>query len=52
MKCGSADSADGAMSVCGWADHGSMALSLFPGLDVGDSAEVLRGLRTAIEHRS
>ncbi|MBB5869812.1 hypothetical protein F4553_003191 [Allocatelliglobosispora scoriae] len=52
VKCGSADSADGAMSVCGWADHGSLALSLFPGRDVDDSAAVLRDLRTAIEHRS
>ena len=52
MKCGSADSADGAMSVCGWADHGSLALSLFPGRAVDDSARVLRDLRKAVEHRS
>jgi hypothetical protein len=49
---GSADSADGAMSVCGWADHGSLALSLFPGRDVDNSAKVLRDLRTAMEHRT
>jgi hypothetical protein len=51
MKCGSADSADGAMSVCGWADHGSLVLALFPGRNLDESAKVLRDLRGAVQHR-
>lgn len=52
MKCGSADSADGKMSVCGWADHGSLVLGLFPDRNEPDSAKALRDLRGAIQHRT
>jgi hypothetical protein len=51
MKCGvSAGPVIGdssAMSVCGWADHGSIALALFPGRTPSDAAVLTRQLRTA-----
>lgn len=51
MKCGStkADGAD--MPVCGWADHGSLALALFPGRTVDDSAKLLIEIRSAAQTR-
>lgn len=51
MKCGStkADGAD--MPVCGWADHGSLALAMFPGRTVDDSAKLLVDIRTAAQKR-
>src|SRR3954452_11839261 len=30
MRCGTTATSDGAMPVCGWADHGSLALAMFP----------------------
>ncbi len=51
MKCGTTE-ADGAeMPVCGWADHGSLALAMFPGRTVDDSARLLRDIRTASQTR-
>lgn len=51
MKCGStkADGAD--MPVCGWADHGSLALAMFPGRSVEDSAKLLGDIRAASQTR-
>jgi hypothetical protein len=51
MKCGStkADGAD--MPVCGWADHGSLALAMFPGRTVDDSAKLLGDIRAAVQTR-
>lgn len=51
MKCGTtkADGAD--MPVCGWADHGSLALAMFPGRTVGDSAKLLSDIRSAAQTR-
>ncbi len=48
MKCGLTDAqSDSAMAVCGWADHGSIALALFPALTVADAAPLMRDLRSA-----
>jgi hypothetical protein len=51
MKCGTtkADGAD--MPVCGWADHGSLALAMFPGRTVDDSAKLLGEIRAAAQTR-
>lgn len=52
MRCGTVTSADaGPMTVCGWADYGSLALAMFPERDVDESARLMRDLRTAIQHR-
>ena len=52
MKCGTtkADGAD--MPVCGWADHGSLALAMFPGRSVEESAKLLVTIRSAAQKRN
>jgi hypothetical protein len=50
MKCGTSNGDGGAMSVCGWADRGSLAVALFPGRTVDEAAQLLRDLRAGIEH--
>lgn len=51
MKCGRTATPDGAMGVCGWADHGSIAVGLFPGRGPDESAPVLRRIRDATQQR-
>jgi hypothetical protein len=51
MKCGDATSSDGAMAVCGWADHGSLALAMFPNRTVADSAPLMGRIRDGIQKR-
>lgn len=51
MKCGTSSSPDGDMPVCGWADHGSVAIAMFPGRTVDDSAALLRDIREGIQKR-
>jgi hypothetical protein len=51
MKCGSTKSDDGDMAVCGWADHGSLALAMFPNRAVDESAGLLRDIRSAAQTR-
>jgi hypothetical protein len=52
MKCGTSTGDGGDMSVCGWADHGSIALALFPGRSLDEAAVLLRQMRDGIQHRS
>lgn len=51
LKCGSnpADEAD--LTVCGWADHGSVVLAMFPGRPMDESAALLREIRSTIQTR-
>lgn len=51
MKCVTADSAEGDMTLCGWADHGSIVLALFPGHDADEAAVLLRDIRAAVQSR-
>jgi len=51
MKCGTVKVPEGAMSVCGWADHGSVAVAMFPDRAIDDSASLMRELRDQIEKR-
>jgi hypothetical protein len=51
MKCGSTQMDDAPMAICGWADHGSIAIALFPGRSTSDAASLLRSLRSAAEKR-
>jgi hypothetical protein len=51
MKCGSADSPEAAMAVCGWADHGSVAFALFPDRTIEEAAPLLQALRPTLQTR-
>jgi hypothetical protein len=52
MKCGTTKSDDGDLAVCGWADHGSVALAMFPGHSAKESAALLLQIRDAAQKRS
>jgi hypothetical protein len=51
MKCGTTQMDDAQMAICGWADHGSIAVALFPGRSTSDAANLMRTLRSAAEKR-
>lgn len=51
MKCGTTVTDDGKMSVCGWADHGSLALAMFPNRAENEAAKLLVQIRDASEKR-
>lgn len=51
-KCGTTKTESGNATVCGWADHGSLALALFTNRTAPDSAMLLRQIRTATLTRS
>lgn len=51
MKCGAVDAEGARMAVCGWADHGSIAVALFPERQPAESAELLRRMRDAAQQR-
>lgn len=52
MKCGTVTVPEGEMSACGWADHGSVAVAMFPERNVEQSAVLMRQLRGATQTRS
>ena len=56
LRCGSTATDDPAgaqrMTVCGWADHGSLAVAMFTGREPGPAAAVLRAMRPALERRT
>jgi hypothetical protein len=52
MKCGTATSPDGDIAVCGWADHGSLALAMFPNRTAAESAPLLRAIRDTAQTRN
>jgi hypothetical protein len=52
MKCGTTTSPDGDIAVCGWADHGSMALVMFPNRTAAQSASLTRDIRAAVQTRN
>ncbi|MEV0003229.1 hypothetical protein AB0H28_13205 [Micromonospora sp. NPDC050980] len=51
MKCGTTSGDGGDFTVCGWADHGSVAMGMFPGRPVADAATLFRRLREGIQSR-
>jgi hypothetical protein len=51
MKCGNTVSDGKEMAVCGWADHGSLALAMFPGRAESEAAPLMRQIREAIQTR-
>ncbi len=52
MKCGTTKSDDGDLTVCGWADHGSLALGMFPNRTVPEAAALLREIRSTAQTRN
>jgi hypothetical protein len=52
MKCGTTKTDDGPMAVCGWADHGSLALAMFPNRTEDDSAKLMKQIRDAAQTRN
>jgi hypothetical protein len=51
MKCGTTSSEDGELPVCGWADHGSLALVMFPSRTAAEAPALTREIRDAIQSR-
>ncbi|WP_422773677.1 hypothetical protein ACN28C_12720 [Plantactinospora sp. WMMC1484] len=52
VKCGTAPVQGGEHLVfCGWADHGSIMMGMFPARSVDESATLLRDIRSAILSR-
>jgi len=51
MRCGTTATPDGDMAVCGWADHGCVAVALFPSRGVDEAAKLIGQMRPAIQHR-
>lgn len=51
MKCGTTQMDSAQLAICGWADHGSIAVALFPGRSTSDAAGLMRTLRSAAEKR-
>jgi len=51
MRCGTTRTDDGAMPVCGWADHGSVALAMFPRRSEAEAAGILREIRQRAQTR-
>ncbi|XVU26903.1 hypothetical protein ACQPZJ_07620 [Actinoplanes sp. CA-054009] len=51
MKCGSTKTDDGELTVCGWADHGSLAMAMFPSRTESEAAPLLREIRSTVQKR-
>ncbi|MEU4563760.1 hypothetical protein AB0F72_35740 [Actinoplanes sp. NPDC023936] len=51
MKCGTTTSDGTNLAVCGWADHGSLAVAMFLDRPESDAATLMRQIRTATQTR-
>jgi hypothetical protein len=51
MRCGNTSSGGSALTVCGWADGGSLAIGIFINRSLSESATVFRQIRGEILHR-
>ncbi|MGK5742320.1 hypothetical protein [Micromonospora sp. URMC 103] len=51
MKCGTTSGDGGDFAVCGWADHGSVVLGMFPGRTVDAAGTLFRDIRAGIQTR-
>lgn len=52
MRCGVTPTDSAPLTVCGWADHGSVAVALFPQRTVAEAGKLLGQMRTAMELRN
>jgi len=51
MKCGTTKTDSGPLTVCGWSDHGSLALAMFNNRTESEAATVMQQIRKATETR-
>ena len=51
MQCGTTKTDGGNIPVCGWADHGALAVAMFPNRAEPESAKLLLQLRDAAQSR-
>ncbi|MEU4716295.1 hypothetical protein AB0F73_21960 [Micromonospora purpureochromogenes] len=51
MKCGTTSGDGGDFAICGWADHGSAAMAMFPSRSVDDAAGLFRQIREGVQTR-
>jgi hypothetical protein len=51
LKCGTTNTGGAPMAVCGWADHGCVAIALFPGRTIEESASLMLELRGNAQRR-
>jgi hypothetical protein len=51
MKCGTTKTDSGPLTVCGWSDHGALALAMFNNRTESEAATVMRQIRDAAETR-
>ncbi|MGC4814965.1 hypothetical protein ACLQ29_31005 [Micromonospora sp. DT228] len=51
LKCGSTSGEGGDFAVCGWADHGSVVMAMFPARSVTDAGTLLHDLRKDMQTR-
>ncbi|MET8234716.1 hypothetical protein ABZS77_28970 [Micromonospora sp. NPDC005298] len=51
LKCGNTSGEGGDFAVCGWADHGSVVMAMFPGRSVADAGTLMRDLRDGMQAR-
>ncbi|MEV4625157.1 hypothetical protein AB0J90_02540 [Micromonospora sp. NPDC049523] len=51
LKCGTSHQGD-ALTVCGWADHGSVALAMFPGRTADEAAPLMLQIRSGVQTRN
>ena len=51
MKCGKTSGDGGDFAICGWADHGSVAMGMFANRPVDESASLFRQLRDVVQTR-
>ncbi|SCE75272.1 hypothetical protein GA0070216_101750 [Micromonospora matsumotoense] len=51
MKCGKTIGDGGDFAICGWADHGSVAMGMFANRPVDESAGLFRQLRDVVQTR-
>ena len=51
MKCGTTSGDGGDFAICGWADHGSAAMAMFPNRSVDDAAGLFRQIREGVQTR-
>ncbi|MGN9775230.1 hypothetical protein ACTMS0_05570 [Micromonospora sp. H33] len=51
LKCGTTSGEGGDFAVCGWADHGSVVMAMFPDRSVDEAGTLLRNMREDMQTR-
>ncbi|RKR87774.1 hypothetical protein BDK92_2066 [Micromonospora pisi] len=51
LKCGTSGQGD-TLTVCGWADHGSVGMAMFPGREVDEAAPLMLSIRNGVQTRN